>query len=127
MSNSEFRLDRIGQIALTVDELPTATAYYRDVLGMKFLFDAPGMSFFDCGGIRLMLGIAEGSAEHPDTIIYYRVEDVEAACEVLRTRGATVERKPRPVHKAEDHELWLAFLRDPAGHLVGLMAEVELA
>lgn len=121
----EVGLGEIGQIALTAEDLPAATAFYRDVLGMKLQFEVPGMAFFQCGTVRLMLGTAE-HVTHPATILYYRVEDIEAACETLRNRGAAIEREPRLTHKTEAQELWLAFLRDPEGHLLALMSEVPI-
>jgi methylmalonyl-CoA/ethylmalonyl-CoA epimerase len=124
-ADTKFGLSEIGQIALTVKDVEKATEYYRDVLGMQLLFEVPGMAFFRCGSIRLLLGSAELSEfEHPPTILYYRVEDIGAACETLRGRGAELERGPELTHKAEDHELWLAFLRDPDGHVLALMSEV---
>lgn len=121
----EVSLGEIGQIALTVENLPEATAFYRDVLGMKLLFEVPGMAFFQCGSVRLMLGTAE-HVTHPATILYYRVDDIEEACQTLRDRGAVIEREPRLTHKTDELELWLAFLRDPEGHLLALMSEVAV-
>ena len=115
----------VGQIALTVRDLEKATAFYRDVMGLPLLFEASGMAFFQCGSTRLLIGTADLSeGEHPPTILYYRVDDIEAACAALRGRGATLERDPALAHRAEDHELWLAFLRDPDGHMLALMSEV---
>jgi methylmalonyl-CoA/ethylmalonyl-CoA epimerase len=123
MTESSFALSRIGQIALTVEDLEKATAFYRDVLGMDLLFEVPGMAFFGCGDVRMLLGTAQGT-DHPSTIIYYRVDDIGAACAALRQRGATIEREAELAHKAEGYELWLAFLRDPDGHMLALMSEV---
>lgn len=123
MSESSFGLSRIGQIALTVEDLEKAAAFYRDVLGMELLFEVPGMAFFGCGDVRLLLGTAQGT-DHPPSIIYYRVDDITAACDTLRQRGATIQREAELAHKAEGYELWLAFLRDPDGHMLALMSEV---
>lgn len=125
MDERELGLGEIGQIALTVENLAESTAFYRDVLGMKLLFEVSGMAFFQCGSARLMLGTAE-QVTHPATIIYYRVDDIQEACDTLRDRGAAIEREPRLTHKAEEHELWLAFLRDPDGHMLALMSEVPV-
>ncbi len=127
MQDSQIALSDIGQIALTVSDLDRAVAYYRDVLGMRLLLEAPGMAFFACGEVRLMLGTAGGKADGdaPSTIIYYRVADIEAAFEALRARGAEVEQEPGLTHRSEEHELWLAFLRDPDGHVLALMSEVS--
>ena len=125
MDENAVRLGEIGQIALTAENLAEATAFYRDVLGMKLLFEVSGMAFFQCGSVRLLLGSAE-RVTHPAAIIYYRVDDIQAACDALRDRGAAIEREPRLTHKSEEQELWLAFLRDSEGHMLALMSEVRV-
>ncbi len=121
----EFGLSGIGQICVTIKDLEKATAFYRDTLGMKFLFQVPNMAFFDCGGVRLMLGIAEKPEfDHPASILYYKVEDIQAAHATLRERGVKFEQEPVMAHKAEDHDLWLAFFRDMDGNPLALMSEV---
>ena len=102
-------LKEIGQIAINVHDVDKAIAFYRDVLGMEFLFDAPGMGFFSCGGVRLMLAKPEKEEfDHPTSIIYYRVPDMNEACETLRARGVTFEHEPALVHKTDTQELSLA-------------------
>lgn len=123
---TDFSISEIGQIAVVVHDLERAVQFYRDVLGLQFLFDAPGMAFFQCGGVRLMLGLPEKPEyDHPASIIYYRVADIDSAYETLRMRGARLEREPRVTHKGEGYELWLAFLRDPDENLLALMSEVR--
>ncbi len=124
-----FGLDRIGQIAIVVHDVDRAVAYYRDVLGMRFLFSAgPTLAFFDCGGVRLMLGPAsEPRFDHPASILYYRVDDIQAAFATLKGRGALVEREPGLTANLGTHELWIGFLRDPEGNLLALMSEVPVA
>jgi len=123
-----FGLDRIGQIAVVVHDVPRAVAYYRDVLGMKFLFGAgPALAFFDCGGVRLMLGPAsEARLDHPASIIYYRVDDIRTAFATLAARGAIVEREPQLTANMGTYELWIGFLRDPDENLLALMSEVPI-
>jgi methylmalonyl-CoA/ethylmalonyl-CoA epimerase len=123
-----FGLDRIGQIAIIVHDLDRAVAFYRDVLGMKFLFSAgPTMAFFDCGGIRLMLGLpSEPRFDHPASIIYYKVDDIRAAHTAIAGRGASFEREPQLTASMGTYELWMAFLRDPDENLLALMSEVPL-
>ncbi len=126
-SGSGFGLSAIGQIAVTVADLERATEYYRDVLGMALLFQAPGMSFFQCGDVRLMLGAAVGaSADHPTHILYYRVDDIEAAHRELTAKGVEFVHEPRAVHRTDTQELWLAFFRDLDGHTFALMSEVKI-
>lgn len=121
----DFGLSQIGQISIVVHDLEKATRFYRDVLGMQFLFSAPPqMSFFDCGGIRLMVGLpSEAALDHPASVIYYKVGDIEEAHRTLVARGVEFERDPQLAHKADGYELWLAFLRDPDHNLLALMSE----
>ena len=115
---------QIGQIAIAVKDVPTAATFYRDVLGLPFLFEASGLVFFDCGGVRLMLSRPEQAEfDHPASIIYYKVVNIEESAAVLRTRGVTFEREPHVIAKMPSHDLWMAFLRDPDGNLLGLMSE----
>lgn len=115
----------IGQVAIAVDDLERSVEFYRDVMGLECLFQVPpAMAFFDCGGVRLMVTTRQGEArDHRTSVIYYRVEDVETAYEALAARGAAAERKPQVTARMPDHELWIAFVRDPDGNLVGLMEE----
>lgn len=120
-----FGLSRIGQIAVTVHDVARATAFYRDKLGMKLLFEASNMAFFDCGGIRLMIGVAsKPEFDHPSSIIYYRVGDILSAFDILTARGVAFEAKPHLVARRDDHELWMAFLRDVDDNMLALMSEV---
>jgi methylmalonyl-CoA/ethylmalonyl-CoA epimerase len=121
-----FGLSEIGQIAITVRDLKQATAFYRDTLGIKLLFEVPNISFFDCGGVRLMLGPAEKPEfDHPASILYFRVPDIQAACETLAARGVCFEDKPHLVARMPDHELWMAFFRDMDSNLLALLSEVR--
>ena len=118
----------IGQLAIPVADLDRALAFYRDVLGLRFLFQAPpGLAFLDCGGVRLMLARnQEGEPAAPAGVIYYRVADIDAAYRSLRERGATFVDQPHLIARLPDHELWMVFLRDPDEHLLALMAERRL-
>jgi len=118
----------VGQIAVTVQDVERATAFYRDVLGLEHLFTAPpGLSFFRCGEVRLMLSRPEGASEaHPASILYYAVDDVPAAHRALVERGAEVAHEPHVIHRTEVMELWMAFFRDGEGNLFGVMSEVPV-
>ncbi len=119
-------LSAIGQIAITVRDLQQATAFYRDTLGIKLLFEVPNMSFFDCGGVRLMLSRAEKPEfDHPASILYFRVPDIQAAHQALGGRGVRFEDLPHLVARMPDHELWMAFFRDMDDNLFALMSEVR--
>ena len=119
-------LAQIGQIALAMKDLPRAVAFYRDVLGLPFLFEAPPkLAFFDCAGVRLMLTEPEKAEfDHPASIIYYRVMNMQETVAVLKSRGAVFESEPHLIAKMPNHDLWMAFLRDPERNLIGLMSEV---
>src|SRR5260370_21947148 len=120
------RLSRIGQIFVNVKDLERAIAFYRDILGMTFLFQAPpNMAFFDCDGIRLMLGIPDRpELDHPASIIYYKVTDIEKVYEVFKARGVHFVVKPHLVAPMPDYDLCLADFRDSERNLLALMSEV---
>ena len=119
-------LSRIGQIFVNVHDLERAIAFYRDILGMKFLFQAPpNMAFFDCDGIRLMLGIADRpDLDHAASIIYYKVDDIEKVYRTFKARGVEFVVKPHLVAPMPTYDLWLADFRDSEGNLLALMSEV---
>jgi catechol 2,3-dioxygenase-like lactoylglutathione lyase family enzyme len=123
---SVFSLSEIGQISITVQDIARAVQFYRDTLGMRFLFQAPNMAFFDCAGIRLLLGLPEGDkGERFATLIYFKVADIQKAYETLLSRGVEFEQKPQLVARMPDHDLWLAAFRDPDRNVVELMSEVR--
>ncbi len=120
------RLNCIGQIAINVRDVPTAVAFYRDVLGMMFLFELPTMGFFECGGIRLMLSKAESPEfDHRASLIYYKVDDIQQTFESLSQQGVEFISPPRLVAPMPDHDLWMAFFRDPDQNSLALMSEVR--
>ena len=118
-------LSEIGQIAITVSDVAKATAFYRDVLGLKFLFPAgPNLAFLAAGSVRLMLTTSQGAGEvGKNSILYFKVADIAAAHATVIARGAKNERAPQLTAKMPDHELWMGFVRDPDGNIVGLMEE----
>jgi predicted enzyme related to lactoylglutathione lyase len=120
-------LESIGQIAVNAKDLGRAVRFYRDTLGLRFLFEAPPqMAFFDCGGVRLLVGVAsEPAFDHPASIIYYRVDDIQSAHRVLAGRGVAFITPPHLVARLPDHELWLADFRDTEGNVLALMSEVR--
>jgi catechol 2,3-dioxygenase-like lactoylglutathione lyase family enzyme len=115
----------IGQIAITVSNVDQALAFYRDILGLTFLFrPATNLAFLDSGGVRLMLSTPQGAgAIGGNSILYFKVADIGDTFEAMLNRGAVGEREPQATAELGDHTLWLAFLRDPDGNLVGLMEE----
>ncbi|MET0397485.1 MAG: VOC family protein [Longimicrobiaceae bacterium] len=126
--NQTAGIQGVGQIAVNVRDLDRAVGFYRDVLGMPFLFRIPGAAFFRCGATRLMLGTAEKPEfDHPASILYYRVVDIRASFGALVAAGARVESEggePHLLAPMPDHDLWMAFLRDSEDNLFALMSEV---
>jgi methylmalonyl-CoA/ethylmalonyl-CoA epimerase len=123
--DTAFGLSTIGQIALTVTDVPRAVAFYKDTLGLKLLFQMPAMGFFDCGGVRLMLSGSEKPGETYGSVIYFKVAEIQGAWRELTARGITIEREPHLIARMPDHDLWMAFFRDPDRNLLALMCEVR--
>lgn len=118
-------IERIGQIYVTAHDLDRAVRFYRDTLGLTFLFQVPRMAFFDCGGVRLMLGIPDAPEfDHPASVIYYRVTDIAAAHEALVARGVTFRQPPHLVARLATFDLYLAEFGDSEGNALALMSEV---
>src|SRR5436853_6768951 len=115
-------MNKSGQIALTVDDTERATAFYRDVVGLTFLFAAPPrLAFFDVGGTWLMLGPPEGARqERFASILYFDVDDIQAACEDMKRKGAKFRTEPHCVHRDGTRELWLADFYDSEGNTMCL-------
>lgn len=120
---SGVRLGRISQIALSVKDLGRAVQFYREKLGIPFLFEAPGLAFFQCGDIMLMLSLPSGPEfDHPAAILYFQVEDIEAAYQALLAREVPFIDSPHVVHRTPEYELWMAFFRDPDQNTLAIRA-----
>jgi methylmalonyl-CoA/ethylmalonyl-CoA epimerase len=125
METPTLSLSRIGQIAIVVKDVERSTAFYRDTLGMRFLFAFPGLAFFDCDGVRIMLSKPETKEfDHPSSVLYFRVNDINAAHETLRSRNVDFIDEPHVVARMTDYDLWMAFFRDPDANVFALMSEV---
>jgi methylmalonyl-CoA/ethylmalonyl-CoA epimerase len=116
----------LGQIAVNAKDVDRAAAFYQDKLGLKLLFKAPpGLAFFDCGGVRLMLDRAEKPEfDHPSSILYFSVPDIQAAYGKLKENNVHFEDEPHLLAKMPTHDLWMTFFRDSEGNLLALMSEV---
>ena len=118
-------LNQIGQIALAVSDTDRSEAFYEHTLGLRKLYRYGALAFFDCAGVRLMLSPPENG--QPVTVaqgaIYFRVADLLLAVKALRDKGVAIESEPHLTAPMPDHDLWMAFIRDPDGHLIGLMME----
>ncbi len=122
-----FALSRIGQIAVNVQELERATAFYRDQLGLRFLATTGLMSFFDADGVRLMLARPEApELQHPSSILYFEVADIAAAEAELRARGVAFLASGHKVATLTGIELWMAFFRDSEQNVLALQAHVPI-
>ena len=115
----------LGQVALTVQDVERSTHFYRDAVGLRFLFAAPpGLAFLDMGGVRLMLTAPEGAfTPGSGTVLYLRVGDITAAHAAMSARGVPFVDQPHLIARMPDHDLWMCFFRDPDGHTLGLMCE----
>jgi len=122
-----FGLSTIGQIAMNAHDLERATNFYRDSLGMKHLFTVPPrMAFFDCDGLRLMLSLPEKPEfDHPGSILYFKVDNIQQAAQTLTDRGVQFEEQPVFVANMGSYDLWMAFFRDSENNFLALMSEVS--
>ncbi len=124
-NESGIGIANIGQIAINVHDTARAVDFYRDALGLKLLFTAGNLAFFDCGGVRLMLSTPERPEfDHPSSILYFRVADIQSAFARLVERNPKTESEPHIVARMPDHDLWLAEFRDSEGNIMALMSEV---
>jgi methylmalonyl-CoA/ethylmalonyl-CoA epimerase len=121
------KISVIGQIGINIKNLERATSFYRDALGLKFLFSVPpNMAFFDCGGVRLLLDIAEDKQyDHPSSVIYFKVADIHDAFAKLERRKVEIVNQPHKIASMPDHDLWMGFFKDTEGNTLSLMSEVK--
>ncbi|HEY9030587.1 MAG TPA: VOC family protein [Kangiella sp.] len=119
------KVSSIKQIAITVSDVEKALVFYRDILGLGFLFSAgPNLAFLNADGVRIMLSTPQGAgAVGANSILYFNAKDIEKAYKEFVEKGAKVEREPQLAANMPDHDLWTGFLRDPDDNLVGLMEE----
>ncbi len=119
----------VAQLMLPVTEVERAVVYYRDILGLPFLFSAPPqMAFFQCGDVRLLIGVPEAAAHRQrGGTAYFRVEDIQAVHATLSARGVAFQVAPHVVHRGPGSDLWLAEFQDPDGNQLALMADVPSA
>ena len=125
-NDSRLSLSQIGQVAMNAHDIERAVTFYRDKLGMKHLFSVPPkMAFFDCDGIMLMLSLPEKPEfDHPGSILYFNVEDIEQAAETLIARGVKFEEKPTFVANMGAYDLWMGFFRDSENNLLAIRSQV---
>lgn len=126
MSADGVGITRLGQIAINIKDVERAAAFYENVLELKLLFKAPpGLAFFDCGGVRLMLERpAKPEFDHPSSILYFAVPDIQAAFRKMKASGVQFEDEPHLIAKMATHDLWMTFFRDSEANLMALTSEV---
>ncbi len=118
-------ISRLGQIAINVHDLDRATAFYRDILGLPLLFTTGALSFFDCGGVRLMLSPPEKPEfDHPSSVLYFTVPDIASAYRQMLSSGVAFEDAPHLIARMPTHDLWMTFFRDPDKNLLALICEM---
>ena len=120
-------LARLHQISMRIHDIDRAVTFYRDVLGLPFLFSAPpSLAFFDCAGVRLMLSTPSPGFDHPGSVIYFAVDDIHDMHRVLEARGVVFTTAPAKIAKLADREVWLAAFNDTEGNSLALMSEPRL-
>lgn len=124
--SNTLNLSHIGQISVRARDIPRAVAFYRDTLGIRHLFTADDqLAFFDCDGVRLMLDkLSPGEFDHPSSILYFTVDDIQSAYQKLAGRGVRIVARPHVVHREDTYELWMTFFRDTEDNVLALMCEV---
>ncbi len=119
-------IEGVGQIAVTVTDLARAREFYGGALKLPFLFDAEHMAFYQCGSVRLMLSLPEKQGPIGGTILYLDVTTLDDTCAELAAKGVDFLAAPHEVAKMPDHALWMAFIKDPDGNMLGLMSKKPL-
>lgn len=119
---------KVGQLLIPIDDFEKGVAFYRDILGLPFLFAAPPqMAFFRCGDVRLLVGVSPpGQKPQRGSAIYFQVADIRAVHSFLAGKGVRFMAEPHVVHRTPKSELWLAEFTDPDGNQLALMSEVAL-
>ena len=121
-----MKIHGVGQISISTTDVDRAVEFYRDILGINFLFEVPGdnpMAFFDCSGIRLYINQPENPEHAGTSVIYFQVDSAQDSAKELTSRGVTIESEPHIIHQTENYTLWMAFFRDPDGNLMAVMSE----
>ena len=121
-----MKIHGVGQISISVTDVDRAVEFYRDILGINFLFQVPGdnpMAFFDCSGIRLYINQPENPEHAGTSVIYFQVDSAQDAAKDLASRGVSIESEPHIIHQTENYTLWMSFFRAPDGNLMAVMSE----
>ena len=128
MTATATGLSRIQQISMRTHDVERAVRFYRDTLGLPFLFAfPPRLAFFDCNGVRLMLSTPEPGFDHPGSVLYFAVDDIRQMHQTLASRGVAFRSEPHKIATLADREVWLADFEDTEGNTLALMSEPRLA
>ncbi|MBW8351358.1 VOC family protein [Bacillus sp. IITD106] len=120
-------IQKIGQIGVPAKDLERALSFYKDSLGLPLLFNTDTMAFFECNGIRLLLGLPEKEEfAHPSSVIYFQVANIYDTYEELKAKGVTFIDEPHLVAKMDNRETWMAFFKDTEDNVHALMSEVQV-
>jgi methylmalonyl-CoA/ethylmalonyl-CoA epimerase len=119
-----FGLAQIEQIALPVEDLDRALAFYQSKLGMKFLFRAGDLAFFDCAGVRLMLSTPEDNTTRCASTVYFKVQDIHQAYQTLRERGVAFIDAPHLIADMGDYDIWMAFFHDSEQNMLAISSDI---
>ena len=118
------QIQSIGQIGINAKDQTRAVEFYKDVLGLPLLFETNGLAFFQCGETRLLVSQAESKEfDHPGSVLYFNVEDLEGKVAAMKERGAEFLDEPHVVGKMGETEIWMAFFKDSEGNTLALMTE----
>ena len=130
-TDGKVALSKVRQVALPVRDIGEATRFYRDTLGLRHLFDAPpALSFFDCGGVQLMLAGPGGQGkdgEQQHAVLFYDTSDIKDTHAKIKSSGAKSFEEPRVIARMNGREIWISSLSDGQGNVVGLMSDVPEA
>jgi catechol 2,3-dioxygenase-like lactoylglutathione lyase family enzyme len=128
MTTTQLGIENIAQISLFIKDVERTNTFYRDTLGLQHLFTFGNLTFFECGGVRLFLGIPEEGEWRPGSVLYFRVPEIQAAHEALVAKGVTFESAPHLIHRHESGmEEWMAFFHDSEGNMLALASQVPPA
>ena len=125
----DLRLGALGQVSLDIRDVARATRFYHEILGLPHLFTFGDLAFFDMAGTRLYLHRKDADAWKPGSILYFRVDAIDAAHLELLGRGVTFTGAPQLIYTDAESgdEEWMAFFEDGEGNTLAIMSRVAAA
>lgn len=120
----ELKINSIYQVSVNVDDLDAAVDFYRDKLGITFIAKfPPGLAIFDCDDVHIMVSAVPGEGSSGNSVIYFKVPDIQVAYQTLKERGVEFNREPHVIHSTDEYELWMAFFEDSDGNTMAITDE----